>query len=237
MMSAARAMSAMAATWPPAALHACGPFTLREGQGGGSRVSAAVRHGPAGPADIRLAEDGMRALGQRPLFQIAADDAGLDQLLDAGGYAVLDPVVVLAAPISGLATQRPQVTTFPVWPPLAAQAEIWAAGGIGPARLAVMARPVVKTSLLGRSGETPAGTAFVAIDGDVAVVHALEVAAPCRRQGLARHLMAAATGWAAAQGAAFLALAVTRANGPANALYAGMGLQPVAHYHYRNLAS
>ena len=43
----------------------------------------------------------------------------------------------------------------------------------------------------------------------------------------------AAAAWAAAEGAATLALAVTRANAPARALYARLGLAEAAAYHYR----
>lgn len=235
MMTADRALAAMAATWPPAAVHGCGPFLLREGQGGGSRVSAARRLAGAGPADVDRAIAAMRALGQVPQFQITPADDALDTLLAARGLVLRDPVRILAAPVGRLPKARPPQTAFAVWPPLAVQAGIWAAGGIGPARLAVMARPAVRTTILGRLGERAAGTLFVACDGDVAVVHALEVAAAFRRQGLARHLMAAAADWAGRQGAAHLALAVTRANGPAAALYAGLGMEPVADYHYRNL--
>jgi len=235
-LTSARAMQAMAATWPPAAVRADGPFLIREGRGGGSRVESAVATGPATAGDIARAEAAMRALGQRPLFQITPADAALDAALAARFYAVLDPVVLRAAPVASLAAPRPPMTTFEVWPPLAAQVEIWAEGGVGPARLAVMDRAAgPKVTLLGRVDDHPAGTAFVACDGDIAMIHAVEVATRFRRRGLARHLMAAAAGWAARQGAVTLALAVTRANGPANALYASLGLGPVAEYHYRRL--
>ncbi len=230
-------MQALAATWPAAATRAEGPFLLRQGLGGGSRTESAVALAPAGADDIARAEAAMRALGQRPLFQITAADTALDAGLAARGYALHDPVVLRAAPVAALAAPRPPMTTFEVWPPLAAQAEIWAAGGIGPSRLAVMERAAgPKVALLGRVDDHPAGTAFVACDGDIAMVHAIEVAVRFRRRGLARHLMAAAAAWAARSGAVTLALAVTRANGPANALYASLGMAPVAEYHYRRLS-
>ena len=45
--------------------------------------------------------------------------------------------------------------------------------------------------------------------------------------------MAMAAGWARAEGARVLALAVTRANGSARSLYAGLGYGEVTSYHYR----
>jgi N-acetylglutamate synthase len=177
----------------------------------------------------------MAALHQPALFMIREGDAALDALLDAAGYAVKDPVVAWAAPIDTLATTRPPpVTTFEVWPPLAAQSEIWAAGGVGHERRAVMRRVVgPKTAILGRLDEAPAGTVFVACHGSLAMLHALEVAPPFRRRGLAAHMLHACAFWAREQGAGHLSLVVTCANVGANALYASLGMTVVGQYHYR----
>ncbi|NCO87753.1 MAG: GNAT family N-acetyltransferase [Rhodobacterales bacterium] len=229
--------AAVAATWPAAAVTRVGPWIIREGRGGGSRVSAATQAGPVSAADVPLAEAAMRALGQRPLFMLREEDGALDAVLAAAGYGVLDPVVGYAAPVSAIATQRPPpITTFEVWPPLAVQAEIWGEAGIGPARLAVMDRTAQpKTTLLGRVDDRPAGTAFVACHEGIAMLHALEVAPALRRRGLAGHMLRAAAFWAQAQGADWLALVVTRANAGANALYASLGMTVVGQYHYRIL--
>ncbi|WP_108257566.1 hypothetical protein [Mangrovicoccus ximenensis] len=70
----------------------------------------------------------------------------------------------------------PRLSTFAHWPPLAIQEEIWALGGIGRDRLAVMARAAgPHVSLMARDGDTPAGTAFAAVHGDVAMIHAIEI--------------------------------------------------------------
>ncbi len=241
MTTSARIFAASDATWPAATLRDVGPVTLREGQGGGSRASAAtVRPGTSADeitAHLPAAEAAMLAMGQSCLFQVREGDDALDALLAVRGYAVMDPVVAFSAPVAAL-TARPleMLRTFCAWPAIAAQAEIWAAGGIGPARRAVMARArTPRTTLLGRAGDSPAATAFVACDGPLAMLHALEVAPPFRRSGLGRDMMHAAGHWAAGQGARDLALLVTRANGAACALYAGIGMRIVTHYHYRIL--
>ncbi len=236
-LDAAALHAAVAATWPAAAVTRAGPWIIREGRGGGSRVSAATAAGPVGAADVPQAEAAMRALGQRPLFMLREGEDALDAALAAAGYAVLDPVVGYAAPIATIATRRPPpITTFEVWPPLAVQIEIWDEAGTGPARLAVMNRaPAPKTTLLGRVDDRPAGTAFVACHGGIAMLHALEVAPALRRRGLASHMLRAAGFWARAQGAEWLALVVTRANAGANALYASLGMTVVGQYHYRIL--
>ncbi|NEX46270.1 GNAT family N-acetyltransferase [Pseudotabrizicola algicola] len=226
---------AMEQTWPPARTFALGPWCIRDGQGGGKRVSAAT----AGPTwrdeDIPEAEAAMAALGQAPLFAIREGDVLLDQALQARGYRVVDPVVAYAAPCAALADPpAPPMSGFAHWPPLAICAEIWAEAGVGPARLAVMHRAAgPKSAVLGRTGDAPSGVAFVAISGDVAMLHALEVRPARRRQGSAHNILRSAAAWAQENGATRLALVVTVANAPARKLYASLGMQVVGGYHYR----
>jgi GNAT superfamily N-acetyltransferase len=222
------------ATWPPASFVEIGPWRLREGQGGGQRVSAATAISPVTETDIVLAVDGMRDLGQRPIFMIRPDDGPLDGWLAARGYQVVDPVHVYVSKAAPLTRPLPPATVTPAWPPLAVQREIWAQGGIGPARLAVMARASgARTALLGRIGDTPAGVAFVATDGGIAMLHALEVLPDRRRSGVGRMLLHGAANWAETQGADWLTLAVTQANAAANALYRTLGMTATVGYHYR----
>lgn len=226
----------MEATWPPAERLACGPFTLRRGLGGGSRVSAATPDALCDAADLAQAEAAMTALGQRPLFMIRPADAALDAALAARGYAVMDPVVLYAAQVADLGPPPDPMAAFPHWPPLQIARALWADGGIGPARIAVMERvDLPRTAILARSGDRPSGVAFVALSGPVAFLHALEVAPAIRRQGAARAIMRAAAHWAAEIGGEWLALAVTKANLPARSLYASLGMQAVGQYHYRIL--
>lgn len=224
-------------TWPASAKQALGPWTVRLDDSGSSRVSATTAEGPVTEADILDAEDAMKEAGQTPLFMIREGDDPLDEMLIARGYAIKDPVNMYAAPIADMATDRPPpVTTFEVWPPLAAQIEVWQAGGIGGGRLAIMDRARhPKTTLLGRLNDRPAGTVYIGIAADCAMIHALEVGADFRRQGLARHLTRAAAIWAQGQGVDYLTLLTTKANDGANALYTSLGMTHVGEYHYRIL--
>ena len=223
------------ATWPPYAITRTGPWLIREGRGGGKRVSAASAAGMAKANDIPQAIEAMRALGQQDLFMMRPVDNELDQALADQGYKVIDPVHIYTCnPAQVGAEDIPAVTCFETETPLAIMQEIWAEGGIGPNRLAVMARAKgPKTYLLGRTQDRAAGTALVAIHDGVAMLHALEVLETFRGKGLGRYLMRAAARWAARQGAAELALLVTRKNAPANALYASLGMSVVGSYHYR----
>jgi len=224
-------------TWPPSAKQALGPWAIRLDDSGSSRVSAATAQAPVTDADIPLAENAMRAAGQTPLFMLRAGEGALDDMLAARGYVTKDITNVYAAPIATVATRRPPpVTSFEVWPPLAAQEEIWAAGGIGRGRLAIMDRALhPKTTLLGRLNDQPAGTVYVGIAANCAMIHALEIGMVHRRQGLAQYLTRAAAFWAQDHGADYLTLVTTQVNTAANALYTSLGMTLVGQYHYRRL--
>ncbi|WP_371931703.1 GNAT family N-acetyltransferase [Roseovarius sp. MMSF_3305] len=227
--------SVIEGTWPPASEARVGPWIIRDGQGGGQRVSAATAAAPVTLDDLPLAEDAMRQLKQPQLFMIRDGDTAVDTMLEAAGYPIVDPVNIYVAPVSELTTERPpRVSTFAIWEPLAIMHDIWAAGGIGPGRVEVMARAKgPKTGLFGRSNNRPAAAGFVAIHDRIAMVHALEVLARHRREGLGRHMMRQAAFWAADNGATHMSVICTQANQGANALYSSMGFTLVGQYHYR----
>ena len=206
------------------------------GQGGGQRVSAATPKTPVSETDIDVAETSMADLAQPSIFMIRAEDTALDHWLEQRGYDVVDPVTAYLTPVEELVADIPPAEIFPVWPPMAVQREIWQQGGVGPARIAVMERVTgPKTALLARSGDIPAGVAFVGVDGSVAMLHALQVQPDQRRAGLGRKLLQGAARWAMANGATWISLMVTTANVPANRLYQDLAMTPRAGYHYRRL--
>lgn len=234
-MTPERILAAVDGTWPAARMFHQGPFTFRQGQGGGQRVSAATARRAVADHDIPAAEAEMRAMGQRPLFMIRPEDQALDAILDARGYQVHDPVRAWACAPDLLTDQPiPRVSVFTIWEPLAMMVEIWEQGGIGPGRLAVMDRAEgPKTGLLARWKDKPAGAAFVAIHDGVAMLHALEILPHQRRQGVAQWVMRAAAFWARDNGADTLAVLCTKANDGANGLYASLRMTSVTEYHYR----
>lgn len=227
------------ATWPAAAKRSLGPVTLREGQGGGSRVSAASVEGSASETEIAAAEDAMREMGQECLFMIRDGQDALDAQLAGRGYVIKDPVNLWTCPIEALTdVEIPRVTTFALWSPLEIQREIWNAGGIGAARQAVMERVAgPKVALLGRYDDKPAGAGFVAVHKGIAMVHALEILPHQRRRGMGVWMMRQAAFWAAETGATEMAVLCTKRNEGANRLYASLGMTCVGQYHYRYLPS
>jgi GNAT superfamily N-acetyltransferase len=232
MKDPAQAHAVLDATWPAAGVVQIDGWTIREGQGGGQRVSAA-----SGSGDIAQAEAAMRALGQPPLFMIRGGDDALDTALAAQRYVRHDPVIIYAAKVATLTNPAPSpMSAFPVWPPLAIAVALWDDAGIDAGRRAVMDRVSgPKTSILGRIADRAAGVAFVACHQGVAMLHALEVVPNLRRQGLAAKIMRIAAIWAQDQGADTFCVAVAAANAPACALYEGLGMDVIGHYHYRKL--
>lgn len=249
---------ALESSWPCARRFDVGPFTLRDGQGGGKRVSAAsLTNADFSHADIIAAEVAMRALGQLPLFIIWPDtpaqasfdrgfDTGFDRGLAARGYRLIDPCVGYIAPIAGILTQTAAVLdsyapsytqSYAHWPPLAVCNDLWQAAGVGPARRAVMGRALgPKTAVMTRQGDDITGVCFAALVGDTAMLHGIEVAPSHRRQGFAQKLLHCAAMWAQGQGAVNIGLVVTQVNTPARALYEKLGMQVWGAYHYRQLA-
>lgn len=220
----------MEATWPAASHRTLGPFTLRDGAGGGKRVSAASLNGSFTDVDLDALEESM----PDPLMLVRAGQAELDAALAARGWRIADPVVAYAAPVLQLTADLPRLTAFAHWPPLEIARSIWKDGGVGPARIAVMDRVQgPKAALLGRIEDRSAGVAFVACHGTEAMVHALEVRSSHRRRGLGAKLLHAAANWAVEQNATRLSLVVTRQNTAARALYARLGMEVVGEYHYR----
>jgi N-acetylglutamate synthase len=97
---------ALAATWPPARIWHQNGWTLRNGAGGGKRVSAATAS-----ADAR-AEDLAALMPHGPLAMLRPDQATLDADLAGLGYALVDPTLIYAAPVADLAEKPPHINLF-----------------------------------------------------------------------------------------------------------------------------
>lgn len=234
-LSQVRIDAVLAATWPAAATRRLGVWTLRDGAGGGKRVSAATTDSPVTEGDITAAERAMDEAGQQALFQVRPGQKDLDVRLTDRSYLTLDPTNLYHCPIGQLTAAKPTpVSGFSIWPPLQIQRDIWAAGGIDEARIAVMDRAAIpKTSILGRARDQPAATVFVGVQNGIAMIHALETVKTLRRIGAGRMTLLHAARWAQTHGAHEMTLLVTRANVAANGLYQSLGMAGRPCYHYR----
>lgn len=230
----ARLLDVSEHTWPPAHRWEQDGFVLRDGQGGGQRVSSATAAGPVTDDQINAAAAAMESMGQRAIFQLREGEEALDARLEALGYVVKDPTIGYVLPIEELTDKPiPRVTAFTLWEPLAIMKEIWASDGIGPERLAVMERAAHKTAVLSRWNEQPAGAAFVGLHENIVMVHAVVVRPHQRRQRVADWMMRRAAYWGQAHHATHIAVLCVAENAAANALYRALGFTPVGGYHYR----
>ena len=232
--SVQRLYQAINTTWPARATRQEAGWEIRDGAGGGKRVSAVTLAQTELP-DIDWVEARLSEQGQEHLFMIRDGDEILDAALAARGYEIIDPVTLYLCETAPLRpASLPRAQSYCIWEPLHIMREIWAAGGIRDRRIALMHRvQTPKTALLARSGDSPAGVGFLALDGEIAMLHAVEVLPEFRRTGVAKKLMAEAAKWAEDHGAKYMALMTTRDNQAANRLYSSLGMRPVGRYHYR----
>jgi GNAT superfamily N-acetyltransferase len=217
-------------TWPPRTLTKLEDWIIREGCGGGQRVSAT-----SGSGDIVAAEKAMIALGQNKLFMVQDQQIALDAELASRGYVFKDPVDLFVGDAKVLADGfHPKLDAIFAKFPMPILAEIWAKGGIGSARLNVMERAVCdKAFIMGRIGDRAAAAAFIAASNGICMAHAVEVLTNKRRQGIAERMMRAAAWWGLQQGAETLCVLAAQANKNAQRLYRKMGMETVGQYHYR----
>jgi GNAT superfamily N-acetyltransferase len=232
--SVQRLYQAINTTWPARTTRQEAGWEIRDGAGGGKRVSAVTSAQTELP-DIDWVEARLSEQGQEHLFMIRDGDEILDAALAARGYEIIDPVTLYLCETAPLRpASLPRAQSYCIWEPLQIMREIWAAGGIRDRRIALMHRvQSPKTALLARSGDSPAGVGFLALDGEIAMLHAVEVLPEFRRTGVAKKLMAQAAKWAEDHGAKYMALMTTRDNQAANRLYSSLGMRPVGRYHYR----
>lgn len=199
---------------------------LRDGAGGGKRVSSAV---------LTAERFDVSDLAEVDLVQIREGQEEIDTKLAELGYKVVDPTLIYTCRLDQEKRYEiPPITSFEIWPPLQLMRDIWGAGGISAQRVDVMDRVRgPKTALLGRVNEHAGGAGFVAIHDGTAMLHALEILQAARGFGLGRYLSQAAMNWGADNGATQFALAVTDANQVAKKLYVSLGMSVAARYHYR----
>ena len=225
----------MHATWPAAEIFDLGHVTVRRGEDGGKRVSAATLSDQASDADISKAEAKMCDLGQNALFMLREGQGTVDQALAAKGYGVVDPVTIYAALLDKLPAPPPEpLSAIGAENPMPIMREIWAAEAVPSARIAVMERASKPSvSVLGRLGDRPAGCGFVACSKRGAMLHALAVSKPYRAQGVARNICLKTMYWAKEHGAEYFAVVSVSENAPARELFSSLGMEPCASYHYR----
>ena len=228
-----------ARAWPAAREGRIGDWRLFASSGYSGRINACWPLGDAGlaPAEAIVAVEAWYAgQSQPPLFKIvdtAASSALIDDLRRSG-YRPRTETLMMTAPIArGVAAEVRLTADFNH-----AFAAVFAAAGPGDLgdtreRLAALARvPSPRAFASLEIAGRPAAIGAVAVEGQWAGVFAMRTDPAQRRQGLARRVLAALTGWAAGKDATRAWLQVEAANAAAMSLYAAAGFEEAYRYRY-----
>jgi ribosomal protein S18 acetylase RimI-like enzyme len=251
------------ATWPPARVVDVDGW--RVGLSGGLTRRANSLLPLGAPADVEASLDRVEALyadvGQPAVVRVCrAATPGLDDRLEARGYAVVARTDVLVQPIDdadhhrhrgagAVRTEAGPVRFSVADHPDDAWLALWSGSKAplstrGDTSGAVAARRALAHDVLeGAPGayltaadpEGPVGVIRAAFAEDWAALSCLVVAPHARRRGLGRALTLRALDEAARRGARRAFLQVEADNTGAAALYTGLGFQPAERYLYREL--
>jgi GNAT superfamily N-acetyltransferase len=232
---------ACSAAWPPLEQDLLGDWRLRWADGFTGRANSALAVGdPRMPVEEALNAvcDFAHARKVTPAVQAVKGSPTEDAVIAAGwventGHAAGFEVAVLVRSVLKGSFRTENDRNDPVIAPVPTPGwwEITAKNGEpGPAERHVLTTGDVGFGAVEVDGVTAAAIR-VAVVGEIGHVSRLEVKPEYRRRGLAAKLMAAAREWAAERGAEEEVLQVSVSNGPALALYAGLGF--TEHHRYR----
>ncbi len=233
--------------WPGLERVRLGGWVLRASGGFTGRANSALPLGDPGlalPAAVDEVERFYAARGLPARFSVAtsvdpqvrADPSPeVDAELDARGYALVDPSLVLVADLRRLPPPRGEEdVAFAPHPDSAFTTLYRYRGGALPeGAVRVLTAAQHQEFLTLRRGGEPVAVGRVAVARGWAGVTAMEVAASARRQGLGTQALLQLLARGRALGARWGYLQVARDNAPARALYASAGLVPHHGYHYR----
>ncbi|RTE01393.1 GNAT family N-acetyltransferase [Paenibacillus whitsoniae] len=242
-----------ACAWPSERTDALGSWQLRASEGVTRRANSVLTNGefPAKPDWLEEIERYYRALELPAIFQVGdASPAGLDVYLEANGYLVDTPCVIMTAE-SGRSAQlaqdklarrcsdaaAPEVRLAPsasqAWISRFLQLEGYAESRRNFYIKLYDRMPAPKAFVQLRLGDRVIGVATVVVEGEWAGFFNVVIDEAHRGNGYGYHLLAALSSWSLEQGASRLYLQVVADNKPAQNLYRKLGFDTVYRYHYR----
>jgi GNAT superfamily N-acetyltransferase len=230
------ALEAVAARgWPAPETARLGEWLLRAGQGWTRRANSALLTGDPGlplPDALDAVRAWYAARGLVPMVAVPLPAmAPADHTAAGRGWSVDVDSEVLTAPVCP-GRPDPQVRLAPA--PDDDWAAVYRAKTVPAVGRRILTAPdtVAFGSIVDGDRTVAIGRAVV-VDGWVGV-SAMEVRPEYRRRGLAARMLRALWAWSAEHGATRCYLQVESANGPALALYRGLGF--TRHHRYRNRA-
>lgn len=219
--------------WPAWEQRALGDWVLRYAGGVTKRANSVLALGEPDDLDaaVQEAEDFYAARGVPCAFSVGASTPpALDRALEARGYTLVDPTVVMC----GSVTADPVVPVRVEKQPWDGWLRTWwevdgrYATGLESAERIITGVPAWYAAV--EEDGTPVAVGRGVPQGDVLGVYCMATLPAHRRRGLVRAVLRAL---AAASGLRDAYLVVTERNTAAQALYAGEGLRPRGRYHYR----
>ncbi|GAA2859149.1 hypothetical protein GCM10010517_17660 [Streptosporangium fragile] len=221
--------------WPAIDRVDAGGWTLRAAAGVTKRANSVL---PLGAREdlVAAVEEAEKFYADRGLpcvFSVGGGAApGLDEVLEARGYRVADPTLVMTAPLDGALEEEDgvELADAPSQPWL----DVWWSvdGRFGDDGLATAARiltgvPATYASL----GRQAVGRGVV--QGEWFGVYSMAVVPHARRAGLGRRVLRALLSHARKQGTRWAYLVVVESNTAARSLYERQGFTVAGRYHYR----
>jgi ribosomal protein S18 acetylase RimI-like enzyme len=227
--------------WPALEIAVLNGWILRFAEGYSKRANSANALAPtAAFADmLPLVETLYRRHGLRPcvrLTPLAGPEPG--PVLDDLGWQVLDPSVVMTAPLPRGGAAEDAVTLLPT--PDKAWIDGYAQASARQdlkrdtlARMLAAIRPEAVFATLAEGGE-PVAYGMAVLERGMVGLFDIATPAAQRRRGHARRLVEALMAWGRRKGAMQAYLQVTTANDAALPLYAGLGFRQLYAYDYRS---
>jgi len=238
--------------WRAEEVVALGPWRLRFMHGVTNRANS-VWAGPGEPSEgfaraIERVESFYAARGLPAIFQITpVADARLDALLEARGYALVEPVSFRVADAARVArpSPRPSIRAHcdahltEEWFELSGRRGRFRGRDVDVYRafLERVAPRAGFASARSQGAEVPGAVGLTIVARPLAGVFSMLSLPEQRRRGLAEAVLGELARFAASRAAERLYLQVELENEPARALYARAGFVESHRYHYRRRAS
>ncbi|MBG0812707.1 N-acetyltransferase [Planomonospora sp. ID82291] len=249
--------------WPALSRTDSGGWTLRAAGGVTKRANSVLPLGERRDleAAVEAAEEFYAGRGLPCAFSVGAGAAAeLDGLLEARGYRVVDPTLVMVAPLESVAAvggagpgsapvrggePRPGGDGVPEGGGAEAEVRLaaepdstwldvwWTVDGRGGGDARETARRILTgvPAVYGSLGAEAVGRGVA--QGEWFGIYCMATAAHARRRGHARRMLNALLSHGREQGARHAYLCVVEANAAARSLYERLGFTVSARYHYR----
>ncbi|MGH3390190.1 MAG: GNAT family N-acetyltransferase [Actinomadura sp.] len=218
--------------WPATYVENVGGWRLRFADGVTKRANSVWPAAEPGGIDgaITAVEHFYAERGLPAVFSLSAEarPEGLDGLLAARGYEIVDPTLIMTAELPGEAVRDVEIADVPS----AEWLDLWwlVDGRYG---LGLGTATDIMTGVPAWYASTGDAVGRGVPQGDWMGIYCMAVAPHARRRGLARNVLHALLGLGREHGARKAYLSVTAHNTAARALYASAGFEVAGGYHYR----